>query len=234
MIPDSGLEFNKQWYAIANAGIGGPKPYVAPTLFTVTDGTVSKSGALEVAIAGSSYTDMMAATHRPLMPVFDPSHIYYSFSYEINLDPNAPTQGQALESEAVPTWTDKNGISWQLPGYFQINIEEKGMVQGFTIAEPWLDSGNRVQIPTPGTPYPVKISYMWNQVANTISLPGFKANGVKYAMPSAFQNVPALAKNTVPNVDTWQQGMYVQLQSDLASKGGSMTNKYTGIELNWE
>jgi hypothetical protein len=233
MITDKGLEFNRQWEAIANSSISGSDA-PQPTVYTATDGTVSKSGALEVAITGGSYSAMMAATHRPLLPVFDTTKIFCSLAFNINLDPKAPTVAQALESEGAYTFTDANGISWQMPTYWQLNIEEKGMVQGYTTAAPWLDTGIKIPIPTPGTPYPIKISYCLNVPAKTSSVLGFVANGVKYAMPAAFQNVAAVQENKVDNVGVWQPGVYIQFQSDLAYKGGSMTNKYTGVDFNWE
>ena len=233
MISDSGLEFNKQWIAIANAGIGGPVPYVPPKVFTVTPATLANPN-LEVTIAGSAYTDMMAASHRPLMPAFDPSQIYYSLLFNLNIDQNTPTQGQALESEANYVYVDAKGISWEFPSDWQINIEQGWMVQGFTPTAPWLNTGIRIQPLTPGTPCPVKISYLVDTVNNNVSTLGFVVDGVSYAMPAAFQKIPAQQKNKAVNVGAWAPGIYVQFQSDLASKGGLMTNKYTGVAINWE
>ena len=53
MISDNLLERNPQWQAIANAGIGGPVPYVAPTVYTVTPAT-DQDPFLTVTITGSS------------------------------------------------------------------------------------------------------------------------------------------------------------------------------------
>jgi hypothetical protein len=233
MIPDRGLEYNRQWEAIANMGIGGPKPYVQPKVFTVIPASPTNPN-LEVTIVGSGYTDMMAATHRPLMPVFDPTHIYYSFLFNLNIDPNAPTQGQALESEANYVYVDAKGISWEMPTDWQINIEENWMIQGFTPEVPWLDTGIRIPKLTPGIPCPIKISYLVDEVNGVCSTLGFVVNGVSYPMPAAFQKIPAQQKNTEPNVDTWAPGIYAQFQLDLASKGGSMTNKYSGVAIAWE
>lgn len=235
MINDSQLEFNQQWLPYTGPGIGGPTPEGPwPTTATVTPATLANPN-LETTIVGAAYTDAMYATKRPLLPVFDPTHIYYSLAFNINVDPNASAVTQALESEAAYTFTDANGISWQFPVYWQINQEEKGMVQAYASkTQPWLDTGIKIPFPTSGTPYPIKISYCVNTQAKTSSILGFVANGVSYAMPAAFQNVPAVQENKTAGVDEWTPGMYVQFQSDLNYKGGAMTNKYTGVQVDWE
>jgi hypothetical protein len=233
MIPDSQLEFAKNWIAIANEGIGGPVPYVPPTAFSVAPAN-PRSPNLLVAIAGSAYTDMMAALHRPLMPVFDPSRIYYSLSFNLNVDANTQTQAQALESEANFVYVDAKGISWEFPSDWQINVEENYMIQGFTPDIPWRDTGLRIPKLVSGIPCPIKISYLVDTVDNVISTLGFTVNGVSYAMPAVFQNIPAQRKNTVPKVNTWMPGMYVQFQSDLAYKGGALIHEYSGVSINWE
>jgi hypothetical protein len=227
MITDCGLEYNKQWEAIANEGIGGPDPYVAPTIYKVTPANIAPN--LAVTIVGGSYTDMMAATHRPLMPVFDPKNIYYSLSYNINIDPNTPTQGQALESEANYCHIDAQGKCWYYPSDLQFNIEKGWMIQGFTWPEPWLDTEFKIAPFKAGVPCPVKINYLVDTIDHNVSTLSVVVNGILYTMPAAFQKVAAQQLTPV-----WAPGIYVQFQLDLASKGGSMTNIYTNVCVNWE
>jgi hypothetical protein len=51
-------------------------------------------------------------------------------------------------------------------------------------------------------------------------------NGISHPLPATFQKIPGSKRG-------WAPGVYVQFQLDLASKGGSITNKYSNISLNW-
>lgn len=229
MIQDVNIEYNKQWEALANPGIGGPVPYVAPKVFTVTPASLTNPN-MEVTISGGSYTDMMAATHRPLIPAFFPNQIYYSFVFNIIVDQNAPTQDQAFESEAVYCWLDSAGKCWYCNTSFQVNYEEGGMVQVYTPNNPWLDTGIKVPKFTPNVPCPVKISYLIDTVNHVYSTLGFVMNGVSYALPASCQKLPAVVKSP-----PWAPGVYTQFQLDKDYlPSGQMTNKYNGVGINWE
>ena len=223
MITDALLEYNKQWTAIANEGIGGPVPYVAPTTYTVTPGP-----AVAVTIAGKGYTCMMAATHRPLMPAFFPSQVYYSFEYLLQTDANV-AQLQAHESEASYCWTDSKG-TWYCNNSLQLNqVNPKGMIQAY--ASPtnvWADTGIVVPNLLPNEFYPIKISYCVDMIGRTMSTQSITINGRTYPLPGIFQKVPAISR------PGWAPGIYAQIQLDLAFAGGSVTNKYSGININWE
>lgn len=228
MISDALLEYNKQWAVYTGPDIGGPVPYVAPTVATVTPAS-NKSADLVVEISGKGYTDMMAATHRPLMPAFYPNAIYYSLSYDITTDLTSLSTVQALESEASYCWLDAQGECWYCNNSLQFNYEEGGMIQAFTPANPWLDTGIKVPKFNPNVPTPVKISYLVDTVNRVMSTQGVTVDGVSYALPAAFQKIPAIRKTP-----TWAPGVYVQFQLDLAYAGGTLTNKYRNIGVNWE
>jgi hypothetical protein len=226
MIQDSLLEYNPQWTAIANEGIGGPVPYVAPKVFTATLATPA-TPYLVVTNQGVGYVDMMAATHRPLMPVFFPNQVYYDFVFDLVMDPNALTQGQVLESEVSYCWQDTAGASWYCNNSLQVNIEAGWMVQAFTPSDVWKDTGIVLPKFVPNATTPVKISYlidMQNKVYSTLAI---TVNGVRYPLPTAFQKIAATQR------PGWAAGVYVQFQIGLASKGGSITNKYGNISVNW-
>jgi hypothetical protein len=228
MIKDAGLEYNKQWKAIADEGIGGPVPYVAPTTYTVVPASPSSPEAI-VTIAGKGYTDMMAATHRPLMPAFFPNEIYYSLEFNISTDDNAPTKAQALESEAVYCHLDDTGKCWYYNNSLQFNYQEGGMIQVFTPTNPWLDTGIKVPKFTPNLPCPVKISYLVDTVNHVMSTQAVMVNGVSHALPASCQKLPGVNKSPI-----WAPGVYVQFQLDLAFAGGTFVNKYSGVGINWE
>lgn len=221
MISDSLLEFNSQWEAIANAGIGGPVPYVAPKTFTATPATAANP-ALEVVIVGGSYTDMMAATHRPLMPAFYPNAIYYSYSFDITPDSGASVQ--ALEFEA--SFCDTSGYYYN--NSMQLNyVNPKNMIQAYGgPANPWANTNIIVDPFAPNVPTPVEVNYLVDTVGRTMSTLSVEIGGKVYPLPAMFQKMPG-KKNS------WAPGVYVQFQLDLASKGGSITNKYSNISVNW-
>jgi hypothetical protein len=221
MIEDSQLEFNQQWTAIANEGIGGPNPYVAPKLYTATPANASNPY-LTVAIEGSSYTDMMAATHRPLMPAFYPNQIYYFLEFLFTPDANGKNV-QADEFEA--SFADLNGYYYNNSMQHN-NVNPAGMIQAY--ASPtnvWVNTG--IVLPRPTVPTPFKVSYLVDTVAHVMSTISTEIGGKVYPLPAVFQKVPGIKRN-------WAPGVYVQFQLDLASKGGAFTNKYSNVYLNWE
>jgi hypothetical protein len=221
MISDNSLEYNPQWEAIADQGIGGPEPYVAPKVFIATPATPANQF-LSVTIEGGSYTDMMAATHRPLMPAFYPD-IYYDYEFDITPDPNV-ADVQALEFEA--SYADQNDYYYN--NSMQLNyVNPSGMIQAYGGPENvWANTGIVVPKFTPNVPTPVKVSYLVDIFARVMSTLAVTIAGKRYPLPSLFQRISGEKRG-------WTPGVYVQFQLDLASKGGSMTNKYSNINLNW-
>lgn len=223
MIQDSLLEFSPQWQAIANSGIGGPDPYVAPKVFTAAPATPT-APYLTVAIEGSSYTDMMAATHRPLMPAFYPDQIYYSLAFQITPDANQ-ADIQALEFEA--SYCDENAYYYN--NSMQLNyVNPAGMIQAYTPGAPWANTGIVVPKFTPNVPTLVGVNYLVDTVKHVMSTLSVQIGGKVYPLPAAFQKIPGAVR------EGWASGVYVQFQLDLASKGGGFTNKYSDISINWE
>jgi hypothetical protein len=227
MIQDALLEYSPQWEAIDGPGIGGPVPFVAPKTFTVTPATAAYPY-LTVVNAGGDYTDMMAATHRPLMPTFYADAIYYDFVFDITVDPNHPTQSQADESEASYCWVDSSGKSWYCNNSLQVNNEAGGMIQAYqSPSAPWANTGIIVPKFTPNVACSVVISYLIDTVKKVYSTLGISVNGKYHPLPASFQNLPA------ENRPGWEPGVYTQFQLDLASKGGTLTPKYNNISINW-
>lgn len=223
MISDNNLEYSPQWAAIANEGIGGPVPYVAPKVFTAVPGTPANPF-LAVTIAGSSYTDMMAYLHRPLMPVFDSSKIPYEFAFTITPDWDAAVV-QSLESEA--SFADENGYYYN--NSMQLNyVNPAGHIQAYASpSNVWADTGIVIPGKFPANvPTAVVISYLVDTVNHTMSTLSVSIGGKVYPLPALFQKVPGFKRN-------WAPGVYCQFQNNLASKGGAMTNKYSGVSLNW-
>ncbi len=152
MIRDAKLEFNQQWEALANEGIGGPVPYVPPTLFSVVPASKTNPY-LTVTNTGEGYTDMMAATHRPLMPVFDQRNIYYALEFDVILSPNTNVI-QALEFEA--SYCDNNQIYYNNSMQYN-NVNPKGHIQAFASStNVWADTG----IVLPTIPTKVRVKYL--------------------------------------------------------------------------
>jgi len=222
MIQDSSLEYNQQWEALANAGIGGPVPYVAPTTYTATPATTADPY-LTVVIEGSKYTDMMAATHRPLLPVFYSDQVYYSFAFDINSSTQAI---QALEFEA--SYCDANQYyynnSMQL-SYVNPVDEIQAYVSPTNV---WANTGIIIPKFAVGVATPVVVNYLVNTVAHTMSTLSLSVNGTTYPLPAEFQQVPGAIRSG------WAAGVYVQFQLDLPYAGGTITNKYSNISVNWQ
>jgi hypothetical protein len=223
MIQDSQLEFNPQWDAIANEGIGGPVPYVAPKIFTAVPATAANPF-LAVTIEGSSYTDMMAATHRPLMPAFFANQIFYSFSFEVTPDTNNKSV-QAFEFEAC--YCDENQYYYN--NSMQLNyVNPANMVQAY--ASPtnvWANTGITVPQFTASVSAPVKVNYMVNPMGRTMSTLSVEIGGKVYPLPASFQNIPGAVRAG------WAPGVYVQFQLDLAALGGAVTNKFSNVSIDW-
>jgi hypothetical protein len=220
VIPDSGLEYSPQW-AVApwNTGIGPVKPISA----TVTPATPADPYLTVSLDAAPNYSNMLASTKRPLLPVYDPSQIYLSFAFTLTPDDNGDLV-QADEFEAL--YYDENGYAYHTQMQ-RNNVNPAGMIQAY--ASPtnvWADTG--IVISKRWTePTSIVVNYLIDTVAHTSSILSLENAGVSYALPAEFQNVPA----TQPK---WTPGIYCQFQLDGAKAGGKFTNKYGGISVNWQ
>ena len=219
MIQDSLLEYNSQWsVAPWNTGIGPTKPISA----TATPATSSDPYLVVTLDAAPNYSNMLASTKRPLLPIYDPSQIYLAFAFTLTPDANGALV-QADEFEAL--YYDQNG--WYYHTQVQRNnVNPAGMIQAY--ASPtnvWADTG--IVIPKRWTePTNIVVNYLIDTVAHTSSILSLENVGVVYPLPSMFQNVPA----TQPN---WTPGIYCQFQLDGAKAGGQFTNKYNNITISW-
>lgn len=229
MIIDQFLEYNPQWVAIANAGIGGPVPYVPPTTYTVTPATDTGSPQMVVSIAGVGYTDMMAATHRPIHAAFDPSNVYYSMFFNMQTDANIGS-AQVMECEARYYFTDSSGQGWGVNNCVQFNqVNPKGMVQAY--ASPtnvWANTGIVLPNFLPNTRYSVRLNYLVDTVGKTASTLSLEYNGTNYPFPSLFQKVPMIKMTPA-----WTPGVYVQFQLGLDSAGGQFSIGYDHVNVEW-
>jgi hypothetical protein len=79
----------------------------------------------------------------------------------------------------------------------------------------------------PNIPTPVRVNYLVDTVGHTLSTLSVEIDGKLHPLPAAFQKIPGQLRTG------WAPGVYVQFQLDLASKGGSLTNKYSNIEIDW-
>jgi len=223
MFQDVQLEFNQQWAAYSNPGIGNP-----PTSMSVTPANAENQN-LVVSINGPGYTNMMAATHRPLMPVFDLAQVYYSYEFNLLTDPNV-TKLQVHENEATFCYIDSKGVCYYFNNSLQLNqVNPKGMIQAYTPANVWADTGIVIPTLAPKETYPIKISYMVDLVNHTMSTLSIVINGKVNALPAMFQKIPGMIKNP-----TWAPGVYCQFQLGLAKAGGEVTTQYNNVKVNWE
>ena len=229
MFIDQFLEYSPQWQAIANAGIGGPVPYVPPTLYTVTPAADTGSTEMVVAIAGVGYTDMMAATHRPLVAAFDPSNIYYSLYYNLQTDANIGN-AQVIESEARYYFTDSSGQGWGVNNCVQFNqVNPKGMVQAYeSPTNVWANTGIVLPNFLPNTRYSIRINYLIDTVGKTSSILSLEYNGTTYPFPSQFQKVPMIKMTPA-----WTPGVYVQFQLGLDAAGGAFSIGCDHVNVEW-
>jgi hypothetical protein len=162
---------------------------------------------------------MMGAVHRPIL------FGNYTFSFEVIPDPNNTSSIQALEFEAC--YCDQNSVYYN--NSMQLcYVNPKGMIQAYlNPTDVWANTGIVVPLFTPGEPTSVAVSYSVDTNKRVMSTLSVTINGKTYPLPSQFQNIPGAVRQG------WTPAAYVQFQLDLASKGGSITNKYSNISLNW-
>jgi hypothetical protein len=126
-----------------------------------------------------------------------------------------------------------DGTVWHFDGSIQIVIAT-GMIQ-VDSAPPalpklptWVDTG--VTIPasalTPDVPHLIAITHKSDPVAKTHSVISISVDGVVYAIPAAFQNLPATPSNwSVVDVD------YIQAQLTVLGTGGAAAELLSAISL---
>jgi hypothetical protein len=223
---DDKLEFSDAWHVEVGPGIGGPVPYVAPTQAVVKPATTADPY-MYVTIAGSRYTDMMAALLRPWQPEFieDPKNVEITLEFTLNTDDNSFNSLQALETDL--RIADAAGYNYN--GSFQNNYQEGGQIQVYGVPPnpPWVDTGLKPGKFSRNTDHHVRIRYAVNTVAHTMSTPWAEIDGIRYSVPAKLMNVPG-------DLVKWTPGLYLQLQLDLAFAGGSSTVKFKNVRCVWE
>jgi hypothetical protein len=221
-IIDGGLEY-LPWQTYVNPGIGN-----APETCSAVSAT-SAVPELAVSIKGGKYANMMAAIHRPMPPTVSGNQVAYAMSYTLTTDESVVLL-QAHESEIRCCFTDSKGINYNPNCSLQLNqVNPKGMIQAYASANNvWADTGIVIPNLAPNTSYPITINYLLDMVGHTQSTTSINIMGKTYSLPSLFQKVPF-----GPQVPAWTPEMYIQVQLDLAFAGGSVTCKYSGVNLIW-
>jgi hypothetical protein len=223
---DDLLEYNDGWQVRVGPGIGGPVPFVAPTLATVASAS-DANPYMTVSIAGKGYTDMMAALQRPWQQEFveNPAKVELTLDFMVNTDTPSFNTLQALESDF--RICDPAGYNYN--GSFQINYKEEGQIQVYGVAPnpAWVNTGLNPGRYSPSVDHHVRIRYVVNTVAHTMSTPWCEIDGKRYVTPARLLNVSG-------DLLKWTPGLYLQLQLDLAFAGGSSTVKFKNIKCVWE
>jgi hypothetical protein len=220
MIIDSGLE-NYLWVPEVGNGIGSPGT-PNPTI-TITQPTPANPW-LKVETVGAGYADGLAKLARPLL--LNPANKgALTYAYELMTDVRTPNAAQALETTPRIILPDGR----DLPGDFQINYEEGGMVQIWqSAAKAWADTGIVVGKYSPGKVYAVEQGYTWDEVKGTMSLPWFSINGKVFEIPAAMQNVAMGTGLGWPPSE-----IVLQQQLDLNSKGGAFSVIYRNMQITY-
>lgn len=226
MFSDSGLEFAPEWFVAPwNPGIGPVQPIAA----TVTPASNTDPNMQVLLDAPPGYSNMLAAIHRPLGPVEDPSKVYYSFDFTMIPDAQSPKL-QAFEFEALYYFTDTKGVGHVLRNQMQYSIVNPiHELQMWTPSNPWTNTGIIVPMFKPGVPWPVRVNYIADTVGLTMSTTSVTIAGINYPLPAPFQKVPGQILNP-----PWQQGCYVQFQPDGPAGGVNTVLEFNNVAVNWE
>jgi hypothetical protein len=221
MIRDGNLEWSSQWVTRIGPDIGGPNPFVAPTSYGFKHPAVGNDW-MEVYISGGAYTDMMVALQRPILPVFNAAAIELAWEFDLYTDVNTPVQAQALETDI--RLCDAAGYNYNAS--LQLNYQSGGQIQISNAKGGWSNTGLIPGKYAPNVPYHVDINYLFDTVEHTVSVQSMEINYKAYVIPLTMQKVPAQLLKWVP-------GVYLQVQSDLASTGGAFSYWMKNISLDW-
>jgi hypothetical protein len=180
-----------------------------------------------VAINGAAYTDMMAALQRPWQPEFieNPAAVGIRLEMVLNTDLDALNMLQALEHDL--RICDAAGYNYN--GSCQNNYEEGGELQIYGVPPnpAWVNTGQMVGRYAENEDHLVRMRYLVNTVAHTMSTTWFEVDGLQHIIPANLQNVPGQLLN-------WTPGLYLQLQLDLAYAGGKATVRFKNVKCIWE
>ena len=145
MFSDSGLE-HYIWTPEVGNGIGSPgTPNPKITIAQPTANAPWLTGST----VGAGYADGLAKLVRPLL-VNPANNGAFTFSYDIMTDARTPGAAQALETTPRVVLADGS----DLPGDFQPNYTENGMVQIWqSKTNPWANTGVAIGKYTPGVWY---------------------------------------------------------------------------------
>jgi hypothetical protein len=214
MINDSNLEHGA-WVAKTGPGIG-PVPQTFLILPPLDD-----ESPLILYVANPTYGNGLAASYRPLMPAFDPTAIPLAFEYEVCTDGNGPSLAQAIETDLLYCGAD----GYKAIGGLQNNYQLGGVIQISNAAGDWVNTDVTLGKFAPGVWYSVKINYLVNAVAHTITYVSLVVNGITYPLGQTF------ASTLMSPI--WKPGVYAQLQTDVGAAGGGFSVGFKNVGLVW-
>jgi len=222
---DDLLEYYPNWTVKTGPDIGGPVPFVAPTTATVKP-ALDGNPFMVVTTVGAGYTDMMAALRRPWQAEFitDPTAVSITFEFTLNTDANSPVVLQALEHDL--RICDSAGYNYN--GSCQNNYQQGGELQVYGVSPnpAWTNTGLFPGKYSPNVDHVVKINYVVNTVAHTMSTTWIEIDNVQHVVPASLQNVPGQLLN-------WTPGLYLQLQLDLNYAGGTSVVRFKDVKCIW-
>lgn len=212
---DSNLEANPNWNKLANSGVGGPKPYVPPDDFGMN--VIQSDIEREFYISGPAYTDGLFSLHRPIMP----NTGKLALQFELRTDEDTTINAQALEFDTRLA-IGKFGYNFSS----QFNYQKGGVWQAFIKDRGWVDTPFKPGKFSPDQWYPIRFDYSFDTAKKLFSFISVAVGVTPFILPIQFHNLAATPL-------AWVDSCNLQMQLDLAYKGGSYRTRVRRISYLW-
>ena len=210
MITDNALHLRTDW-----------ETHVGPDIVTggkVPDhyGSLTYGDMMVLYCEGRANSGWMNAIHRPILPNSGMCSLYF----EMLNDSEVLANCQAQEFDFIYTkdnfkYNFSNQINQSQGGTWQIS-DENGL---------WVDTGLKpTKITSVWTSF--QFSYRWYEDTKLYQTVSVKIAGVTYMVPPRLHQIKAKGTN-------WEDFATVQIQQDLGSKGGRMSQAHRGMNLVW-
>jgi hypothetical protein len=216
----SDMQMHGNWevHPGSEAGIGSWTP---GTTFSQTQyqkqGDAQYAMKLSIKPVTGGYSDVLWAIHR--RPVPKPA-AKMTLKGRLWIDDN--TGVQCLEIDSLVTL---GGYKYNMSS--QINYSKGGMLQVAHGSTSWFDTPIVVGKLTTGVWHEFQWEYAYDTVAKTLSFLAFTLDGVRFTLPTQFQNIAPIATN-------WSDGVHLQLQLDANNKGVGYSVWYDRLSYTFE
>lgn len=209
---DSEIQLQLAWKSHVQtdgSDIGGVPPESYATLLSPAGSPTGRLFYAQGSTVKGGYADVEFYTSRPVLP----NSGRLQLTYTLTVDQNSTVFAQSIETDSIICIPDDKGVIWNYDGSLMIDVSKGGQVNVDKAGGGWVPTGIVLGSIMPDVPHEVVVSYLIDTTNKVLSVIGYQFDSKFYAVTTAGQKLPAVAKE-------WAEGVLFQVQLGLTAAAG--------------